>query len=71
MNRRCEIPWKAMAILVAQPDATEEDLQNLFGNGRASLGLHDTNGTFGDNVVVLCIEKETYPIKCYVSWNGF
>jgi hypothetical protein len=65
------ISWQAMAILTGMPNATEKELYEYYGCGRASRGLQDTGGDFGNNVVVLCMEKEEFPCKCYVSWNGF
>lgn len=76
-NTRQEVPWQAFAILAGMPDATEKELQDAFGNGRISRGLVDPAfwpppvGMGLGHTIVLCIAKETYPIKCFVSWNGF
>ena len=68
-----EIPWQAMAILCGMPYATENELQDHFGNGRTCWSVNfNKDEAHKHKCVGLGISKETYPISCYVNldWQG-
>ena len=66
------ITKEAMAILSGSPHASEKELQDLYGNGRACgavVGTRDDGTTY---LVGLKIAKETSPIQCFLDyeWRG-